>query len=86
MTWLRVKASAPLPPTGYVAATGQNIVKIQSHSIQLRLETNCYILLRQRFAVHYFAIISSPIVKGESGDSHKVYFSPHPNLTCIIVR
>ena len=72
MTWLRVKASAPLTPTGYVAATGENNVAIQSHSIQLRLETNCHMLLRHRFALHYFVIISSHIVKGESGDSFKV--------------
>ena len=88
MTWLRVKASAPLAPsTGYVAATGENIVVIQSHSIQLGLETNyCYILLQQRFALHYFVIISGHVVNGESGDSFKIYFALQANLTCLIVR
>ena len=76
------KGSSPLAPIGYVAATGETIVKTQSHSIQLGLETK----VGQRFALYYFVIISSPIVKEESGDSFKVYFAPQARLTCLIVR
>ena len=86
MNWLRVKASDPLAPTSYVAAASENIVVIQSHSIHLELETNCYILLQQRFALHYFVIISSHVVKVESGDSFKAYFAFEANLICLIVR